>query len=106
MFRKRTVSKVTSKVFELGGSPDGGNSKSHWESLIIRGFNLESVALLALRTPGRAAGECMTSKVILKASVPLSTKSRLSLVKLAVSSRWIEVMTISLLQHKKTLSKI
>ena len=39
MFRKRTVSKVTSKVFESGGLPEGGKSKSHWKSLITRGFN-------------------------------------------------------------------
>jgi hypothetical protein len=99
MFRNRTVSNVTSKVFESGGLPDGGNSKSHWELLITRGFNLRREVLLALRTTGRLAGGCMASNVFLKASVPLSTKSLLSLVKFAFSCRSTEAIT-GLLQYK------
>jgi hypothetical protein len=56
MFRKRTVSNVTSKVLESGGLPDGGKSKSHWELLITRNFNLKRDFRLALRTADKLAG--------------------------------------------------
>ena len=94
MFRRRTVCNVTSKVLESGGLPDGGNNKSHWESLITRGFSFRRDILLALRTAGRLAGGYLASRVFLKASVPLSTKSLLSLVKFAFSWRSTEAMTL------------
>ena len=97
MFRYRTVSNVTSKVLESGGVPDGGNSKSHWELLITRrgvdlGFWRD--VLFAASTLGRLPGGWMVSNVFLKASVPLSTKSLLSLVKFAFSRRSTEAMAL------------
>ena len=92
MFRKKTVSNLTSKVLESGGLPDGGNSKSHWELLITRSFNLERDVLFAARTLGRLKGGWMVSNVFLKASVPLSTKSLLSVVKFAFSCKSTKAM--------------
>ena len=57
MFRKRTVSNVTSKLLEsAGGLPGGGYSKSHWEALIILNFSLRRDFLWELRSVDKLAG--------------------------------------------------